>query len=89
MIIKSFYDLDDFNLIKDDDLLLQINSGIFYEFIEIKNLNKKNPKRITVGEVKLNVNYALDECGDLLIAHGGHSAAAGFSIKEENGGKSG
>ena len=47
------------NLIKDDDLLLQINSGIFYEFIEIKNLNKKNPKRITVGEVKLNINYAL------------------------------
>ncbi len=32
----------------------------------------------------LKVNHALDECDDLLIAHGGHSAAAGFSIKEEN-----
>ena len=33
---------------------------------------------------KLKVNKALAECDDLLIAHGGHSAAAGFSIKEEN-----
>ncbi len=32
----------------------------------------------------LKVNCALDECSDLLIAHGGHSAAAGFSIKKEN-----
>ena len=32
----------------------------------------------------LNVNNALDECSDLLLAHGGHSAAAGFSIKEYN-----
>ncbi len=33
---------------------------------------------------KLKVNKALAECDDLLIAHGGHSAAAGFSIKKEN-----
>jgi len=33
---------------------------------------------------RLKVNLALSECADLLIAHGGHSAAAGFSIKEEN-----
>ena len=33
---------------------------------------------------RLKVNMALDECNDLLIAHGGHKAAAGFSIKEEN-----
>ncbi len=32
----------------------------------------------------LNVNQALEECSDLLIAYGGHSAAAGFSIKEKN-----
>ena len=32
----------------------------------------------------LNVTLALDECKDILISHGGHSAAAGFSIKEEN-----
>ncbi len=33
---------------------------------------------------RLKVNLALEECSDLLIAHGGHSAAAGFSINEEN-----
>ena len=33
---------------------------------------------------KLNVSLALEECSDLLIAHGGHSAAAGFSIKKSN-----
>ena len=33
---------------------------------------------------RLKVNRALDECKDLLIAHGGHSAAAGFSITEDN-----
>ncbi len=32
----------------------------------------------------LKVNHALDECHDLLISHGGHSGAAGFSINEEN-----
>ena len=42
-----------------DDLLLQINSGIFYEFIDVKDLNKDNNKRVTVGDVKLDKNYAL------------------------------
>ena len=32
----------------------------------------------------LKVNLALEQCSDLLIAYGGHSAAAGFSIKEQN-----
>ena len=33
---------------------------------------------------KLKANLALDECSEILIAKGGHSAAAGFTIKEEN-----
>ena len=33
---------------------------------------------------KINVCNALNECSEILIAHGGHSAAAGFTIKEEN-----
>ena len=33
---------------------------------------------------QLNVNLALNECTDILIAHGGHAAAAGLTIKEEN-----
>tara|TARA_Y100001968_G_scaffold321248_1_gene355363 strand:- start:1294 stop:3183 length:1890 start_codon:yes stop_codon:yes gene_type:complete len=40
------------------------------------------------GSIRSNelvkVNHALDECKDLLISYGGHSAAAGFTIKEEN-----
>ena len=36
------------------------------------------------SNTKLKVNLALDECNDLLLAHGGHSAAAGFSIDEKN-----
>ena len=33
---------------------------------------------------RLNVSQALEECSELLLSFGGHSAAAGFSIKEEN-----
>ncbi len=32
----------------------------------------------------INVNLALNECSEILEAHGGHSAAAGFTIKEQN-----
>ena len=47
------------NKIESENLILQINSGIFYEFIELSELEKKNPKRIMVGEVELNKNYAM------------------------------
>ncbi len=42
-----------------EGLLLQINSGIFYEFITPENLMKKNNCRITIKEVKLGINYAI------------------------------
>tara|TARA_Y100001968_G_scaffold206610_1_gene189871 strand:+ start:11725 stop:13590 length:1866 start_codon:yes stop_codon:yes gene_type:complete len=32
----------------------------------------------------LKVNQALNECGDLFLSYGGHAAAGGFTIKEEN-----
>ena len=47
------------NKTKEKDLILQINSGIFYEFIELSELEKKNPKRLMVGEVELDKNYAM------------------------------
>jgi single-stranded-DNA-specific exonuclease len=31
-----------------------------------------------------HVTDALDECSDLLVRHGGHSAAAGFTVRNEN-----
>lgn len=33
---------------------------------------------------ELHITQALDECADLMVRHGGHSAAAGFTVKEEN-----
>jgi single-stranded-DNA-specific exonuclease len=33
---------------------------------------------------EFNITQALDECADLLIRHGGHAAAAGFTISNEN-----
>jgi single-stranded-DNA-specific exonuclease len=33
---------------------------------------------------EFHITNALDQCGDLLVKHGGHASAAGFSIKKEN-----
>lgn len=33
---------------------------------------------------EFNITQALDHCGDLLIRHGGHAQAAGFTIRNEN-----
>ncbi len=33
---------------------------------------------------EFNITEALDQCKDLLIRHGGHAAAAGFTIRNEN-----
>ncbi|MEC8830189.1 MAG: GH3 auxin-responsive promoter family protein [Bacteroidota bacterium] len=40
-------------------MLLQLDSGIFYEFIEAERFFDKNPKRITLKNVKLGVNYVI------------------------------
>ena len=40
-------------------MLLQLDSGIFYEFIEADQFFDKNPKRITLNSVKLGVNYVI------------------------------
>ncbi len=44
---------------KEKGMLLLLNSGIFYEFIKADEFFTKNPRRYTIGEVELNVNYAL------------------------------
>ncbi len=33
---------------------------------------------------EFHITHALDECGDLLVRYGGHAAAAGFTILNEN-----
>jgi len=44
---------------KEKGMLLLLNHGVFYEFIEADTFHNENPKRLTIGEVKLGVNYAL------------------------------
>jgi hypothetical protein len=40
-------------------MLLLLNSGIFYEFIKSDDFYNENPRRLTIGEVELGVNYVL------------------------------
>ncbi|MDE3183417.1 MAG: GH3 auxin-responsive promoter family protein [Bacteroidota bacterium] len=43
----------------DEGLLLNTDSGIFYEFVPVEEISKENPKRLTLKEVELNKNYVL------------------------------
>lgn len=40
-------------------MLLQLNTGIFYEFIEADKIHEENPPRISLADVKIGVNYAI------------------------------
>ena len=40
-------------------MLLQLDSGIFYEFIEANSFFDDNPKRMTLKDVKIGVNYVI------------------------------
>lgn len=44
---------------KHAGMLLLLNAGIFYEFITSDEFFSENPKRLTIGEVKLGVNYVM------------------------------
>jgi len=44
---------------KEKGMLLLLNSGIFYEFIKADEFHTENPKRYTIGEVELGINYVL------------------------------
>lgn len=43
---------------------------------------------VTVGSCRsipeFHITEALDQCGELLVKHGGHAAAAGFTVRTEN-----
>jgi hypothetical protein len=40
-------------------MLLQLNSGIFYEFVKADEFCDSNPNRITIKDVELGVNYVM------------------------------
>ncbi len=44
---------------KEKGMLLQLNSGIFYEFVEASEFFDENPKRLQLHEVKKEVNYVM------------------------------
>ena len=44
---------------KEQGMLLQLNSGIFYEFIPANEFFNENPTRISVEDVQLGVNYVI------------------------------
>ncbi|WP_430410924.1 GH3 auxin-responsive promoter family protein [Kordia sp.] len=43
----------------DKGMLLQLKSGIFYEFIEANTFFDENPTRVALKDVKLGVNYVM------------------------------
>ena len=43
----------------DDDMLLVLDSGVFYEFIPLSELDKKHPETLMVGDLELGKTYAL------------------------------
>jgi hypothetical protein len=40
-------------------MLLQLNSGIFYEFIKADEFFEEKPKRLTIKDVEIGVNYVM------------------------------
>ncbi|HEY8403663.1 MAG TPA: GH3 auxin-responsive promoter family protein [Flavobacteriales bacterium] len=44
---------------KEEGLLLNVNSGIFFEFIPTDEYFNENPTRLSLAEVKTDVNYAI------------------------------
>jgi hypothetical protein len=54
---EGFYAFQDKQ--ESKELLLILNDGIFYEFIEQKKFHSKIFDRISIAEVRLNINYVL------------------------------
>ncbi|PWJ43741.1 GH3 auxin-responsive promoter family protein [Sediminitomix flava] len=44
---------------KEDGLLIQLNSGIFFEFVPVEEYGSDNPTRLSIKDVELGKNYAL------------------------------
>ena len=57
------YQSRNFGIKNEEGMLLLLNSGIFYEFVKseefFSNPEDSGPRRYTIGEVELNVNYVL------------------------------
>lgn len=56
----------------------------YYRPAAVGQVNEDHIRASVRSIPEFNVIMALDECKDLLIRHGGHSAAAGFTVALEN-----
>jgi single-stranded-DNA-specific exonuclease len=56
----------------------------FYRPAVVVEMGKEESHGSCRSTPEFNITEALDECADLLIRHGGHAAAAGFSVRNEN-----
>jgi hypothetical protein len=54
---EGFFAIQD--QLKNEDLLLMLDYGIYYEFLPVSELGKENPETVHLGEVKTDVNYAM------------------------------
>ena len=54
---EGFFGLQDQS--KVEEMLLMLDYGIFYEFIEQSEIDKENPKTVTLEDVELSKNYAV------------------------------
>lgn len=44
---------------EDNALLLNVNSGIFFEFVPVEEMSKEQPTRLALEQVEIGVNYAV------------------------------
>ncbi|MDH3455595.1 MAG: GH3 auxin-responsive promoter family protein [Gemmatimonadota bacterium] len=62
-LIESYSASEGFFAFQDDvdacDLLLHVDSGVFYEFVRIEEVDRDRPARHTVADVEPGVDYAL------------------------------
>lgn len=56
----------------------------FYRPTLIAERGKAETKGSARSIAEFHITEALDECADLLVRYGGHAAAAGFTVKNEN-----
>lgn len=54
---EGFFAMQDSN--HNEDMLLMMDYGIYYEFIPMDELGKENPRTLTLKEVEIDRNYAL------------------------------
>ncbi len=56
---EGFIAFQDSQKSEDEGMLLLIDNGIFYEFIEADTFNEDAQKRVSLEEVKIGVNYVI------------------------------